>query len=349
MKKKLIIYGFGSFSKCLINDLKKKIKIDLIIDKASNAKSYKGIKIKKISELNNLNCNEYNCLIALNNHYLNIKIIYKNLLKKGFNKIYTPINFPNIKNIFSYKDSYFLSNKKKYNSKQINIVGRILKDKKSLSLLKKVVKYRNKGSISDYPEPSIMDEYMPKNIINYSREINLIDCGAHTGQVIKKFIKNNYKIKNLIAFEPDRYNFKKLLEIKKKITNSKIFPYGVWDKNVKLPFNSLRGLNSRIGSGKIKKNKYVEFVKLDDYAKNFHPDIIKYDVEGSEIEALKGSKKTIFRYLPSLCISIYHKHDHLYKIPLLINSWKLNYNLYLRLHEYNTFGLVLYCFKNKRL
>ena len=75
-------------------------------------------------------------------------------------------------------------------------------------------------------------------------------------------------------------------------------------------------------------SKYIKFVKLDNYTKDFSPNIIKYDVEGAEIEALKGSKKTIYQYQPELCISIYHKHDHLYKIPFMINSWKLNYETF---------------------
>ena len=72
--------------------------------------------------------------------------------------------------------------------------------------------------------------------------------------------------------------------------------------------------------------------------------MIKYDVEGAEIEALKGSKETIIKHLPNLAVSLYHKPEHLFKIPLLIKSWNLNYRFYLRLHEYNTYGLVLYCY-----
>jgi FkbM family methyltransferase len=345
--KKLIIYGLGSFSKILIKDfIKKKKKISFIIDQKSQIKSFYGIAVKKIIYLNKLKLNEYDCLIALHNHYININTIYNNLLKKGFNKIYSTINFPNINNIFSYKNSYWLNKKYKYKNHIIKKLSKILKDKKSRDLLKEVVNYRNTGLIYKCPKPEIYDEYIPKKITRYPKKISLIDCGAYTGQVIINFIKKKYQINNLIAFEPDKYNFKKLLKIKNKIKNAKIYQYGVYNLNKKLSFNSTSNLNSSIQTGNRKNDcEYVKFVKLDDYSKNFKPNVIKYDVEGAEIEALKGSKKTIFKYQPELCISIYHKHDHLYKIPLMINSWKLNYDFYLRLHEHNTFGLVLYCFK----
>jgi FkbM family methyltransferase len=48
--------------------------------------------------------------------------------------------------------------------------------------------------------------------------------------------------------------------------------------------------------------------------------IIKMDVEGSEIEALLGASKTIQKHSPKLIISAYHKSDDLYLIPLIIKK-----------------------------
>ena len=127
--KKLIIYGLGSFSKILIKDfIKKKKKISLIIDQNKQIKLFHGIPVKKISYLNKLKLNEYDCLIALHNHYININTIYNKLLKKGFNKIYSVINYPGINNIFSYKNSYWLNKKYKYNNHIIKKVSNIFKD-----------------------------------------------------------------------------------------------------------------------------------------------------------------------------------------------------------------------------
>ena len=94
-------------------------------------------------------------------------------------------------------------------------------------------------------------------------------------------------------------------------------------------------------------NTLIQCVSLDETLATKEVNLIKYDVEGAEIEALKGSKKIISKLKPNLCISIYHLADHLIKIPNLIHSWNLGYKFYVRIHEYNTFGVVLYCINRK--
>ena len=47
-------------------------------------------------------------------------------------------------------------------------------------------------------------------------------------------------------------------------------------------------------------------------------DYIKYDVEGSEGEALTGSRETIERCAPTLMLSLYHRSEDLYEIPLRV-------------------------------
>ena len=44
------------------------------------------------------------------------------------------------------------------------------------------------------------------------------------------------------------------------------------------------------------------------------------DIEGYEISALLGAEYTIKKYKPTLAISIYHKPDDLWKIPLMVKS-----------------------------
>ena len=67
------------------------------------------------------------------------------------------------------------------------------------------------------------------------------------------------------------------------------------------------------------------------------------DIEGAEIEALQGAQNTIKKYKPTLAISLYHKPEHLFTIPLLINSWNLGYKFYIRSHGNNLLETVLYC------
>lgn len=68
-------------------------------------------------------------------------------------------------------------------------------------------------------------------------------------------------------------------------------------------------------------------------------DFIKMDIEGAELDALKGASETIRNYTPKLAICLYHKPEDLYEIPFFIRSLNNKYKFYLR-----DFGeLVLFC------
>jgi hypothetical protein len=66
-------------------------------------------------------------------------------------------------------------------------------------------------------------------------------------------------------------------------------------------------------------------------------------IEGVEYEALLGSVNTIKKYRLALAIFLYHKPEHLFEIPLLIKSWNLYYEYFIRFHGNNLFETVLYC------
>jgi hypothetical protein len=56
------------------------------------------------------------------------------------------------------------------------------------------------------------------------------------------------------------------------------------------------------------------------------------DVEGGEPEALTGMEATIRRWRPALAISIYHRVDHLWALPLRIKNLYQGYSLRLGCH-----------------
>jgi FkbM family methyltransferase len=59
-------------------------------------------------------------------------------------------------------------------------------------------------------------------------------------------------------------------------------------------------------------------------------DFIKMDIEGAELEALKGAEAVIRRFRPKLAISVYHRLPDFWEIPQWIEGLGLGYRFHLR-------------------
>lgn len=59
-------------------------------------------------------------------------------------------------------------------------------------------------------------------------------------------------------------------------------------------------------------------------------DFIKMDIEGAELEALKGSEKVLRQFKPKLAITVYHNFKDFWEIPQYLDSLGLGYSFYLR-------------------
>ena len=73
-------------------------------------------------------------------------------------------------------------------------------------------------------------------------------------------------------------------------------------------------------------------ITIDDFVKRNRDvkiDLIKMDIEGSELQALIGAENVIRKDKPKLAISVYHKPEDLFKIPQWIDSLRLGYKFYL--------------------
>jgi len=74
----------------------------------------------------------------------------------------------------------------------------------------------------------------------------------------------------------------------------------------------------------------AKLVPFDDFARDELQGeaigVIKMDIEGSELNAIRGAEKTIRQNRPVLSISIYHNPHDFFEIKPLIESWGLGYS-----------------------
>ena len=337
-----VIYGAGETGKQVTDILlSKNQKVLAIFDRNPIINDYRDIKIRKLDEWDySSNLKDVICVMAIHNHYVDPKPIYEDLQRVGFGNLWNMIEFSRM---WEFPDKYWLSASFSYEGRieQLNYLLPLLRDDKSRNILSSTWDYWQKGALNRCPDPSLYDEYVPVDVPRYPENLRVIDCGASNGSTILRLIKAEYSIEAVMAFEPDAVNFSKLIKKNEKY-NLIPLPLGLWSSNLTMNFsaNEKNSFASGIESGG---STLIQCVSLDTVAFNFNPNLIKFDIEGSELEALHGAKKLIHKYKPNLCISVYHRPGDPLDILDLLSKWKLGYQFYLRCHEYNTYGLVLYC------
>lgn len=140
----------------------------------------------------------------------------------------------------------------------------------------------------------------------YDMNINgIIHIGAHRGQEINEYVENG--IQEIIMFEPLNTNFK-ILERNMAQVNANITGYqvalGNEEKNVTMYLSNNDLLSSSVLKPKVHLQLHpgvifndveeVEMKRLDSFAeetKNFN--FINMDVQGYELEVLKGGAETL--------------------------------------------------------
>lgn len=173
------------------------------------------------------------------------------------------------------------------------------------------------------------------------KEEVFIDAGCFDGDTSREFVKwSGGQYKRIIAFEPDKQCYQNIIEESKVgIPNFEVLPYATWSSHAEICFSNDTG-----GGGKTTENGNEKVIgeSIDNVLKGDKATFIKMDVEGAELESLKGAAYTIKNYRPRLAISIYHKPSDIYEIPELLMELCPDYRFYIRHYTSCLWETVLY-------
>lgn len=174
---------------------------------------------------------------------------------------------------------------------------------------------------------------------------SFVDCGCFDAGTAFRFAgwcgEKGYD--KIWCFEPDRKSYEMCKGLCSGLRNCGVYPYGISDRVGTASFESGRKEESRIvKAADGKTTDAIETVALDEFLKGERVTFIKMDIEGAELDALKGTARIIGEQKPKLAISIYHRAEDIIEIPKLILGLRPDYKLYIRHYSLLSNETVLY-------
>ena len=216
----------------------------------------------------------------------------------------------------------------------------MLADDKSKQILIDRIKFCLTGAL--ITRDSLDKVYFDPELVVLSENEVFTDGGMFTADTAEAFFKHtDNKYTHYYGFEPDEQNLniaRKLLSGRKNTTTSVM---GLWSTETNLSFkDGCLSCSMVCEEGE----SYIQVTSLDEYFadKPHAPTFIKMDIEGSELEALKGAENIIKKHKPRLAICVYHKPEDMYTLPDIIKSFRNDYVFYLRHYTDTLCDTVLY-------
>ena len=242
---------------------------------------------------------------------------------------------------------YDEADKSKKLKKMLDYTDANLADQESRDIIHNRCKTFLTGDLSYIDKNEINSHsYFSQDFYPISSDEVLFDCGAFTGDTIEDFVTfTNKKYKKIVAFEPDEKNVKRLNAfINNKIENVVVIQKATGDKNGKVAFLNNGNMFSKTVDVKDSLDELsVDIVRLDNYI-DYHPTLIKMDIEGAELDSLIGATQIIKTLKPKLAICIYHMPFDFYEIPKFLKSLVPEYKFKVRQHEPGFCETVLYAY-----
>ena len=155
----------------------------------------------------------------------------------------------------------------------------------------------------------------------------VIDGGLCSGETASVFAQMGYKV---YGFEPSAKNFELAREVAEK-NNFVAENFGLGAYKHETTF--AQGLHSGMGKIDPLGTEIVKITTLDSYVREKNlprVDFIKMDVEGAELDVLRGAATTIARFKPILALSAYHKWDDFWTLMNFVKSIRPDYEFALR-------------------
>ena len=228
-----------------------------------------------------------------------------------------------------------------------------LSDDLSYNTYKCMINYRISGKrrfVLSVCKP-VKDRYILRDtkgrIIPVMGDESIADCGAYTGDDLENFVKQKITFREYYAFEPDESN---IVEGEKvySLPGVELFKYAVGEKDEICHFDKGGGKGANpVGKLSDSGSLTVQVKSLDDVLDKRRVTMIKMDIEGAEMAAIKGASNIITEQKPLLAISIYHSNSDMIEILRYIKTLVPEYKFYCRHYSYGYADTILYAVNDR--
>lgn len=215
----------------------------------------------------------------------------------------------------------------------------LLSDDESRRIFDHILSYKLSGDIGYLLDAESDEDEIWEHIIHPETVRTAADLGAYNGDTVRQLLEKGTP-ETVWAMEPDARNYKKLENYAEGETRARVIPVnaGAWNEEATLYFDKSGNRNasfevnrSQTLADRPAKVVEVRALPLDAVLGGARVDYIKYDVEGSEREALDGSIQTLTAHAPTLLVSLYHRSEDLFALPLHLHKIAPHYQgFYLR-------------------
>ena len=320
-KRPIFIYGMGDGALKIMSVFRKKnIVVSGIFasDGFVRGHSFEGYQVHKLSEVEEM-VDDFVVVLAFAAGYQ--EIVDKIHIIANRHTLYVPDVPVTGNGLFTYEYC-------EQNANKIQQVYDSLADDYSRKVYANIINFKISGKIDYLSTVTTPKSEIYKKIIKPGLNETYVDLGAYNGDTINELLEFTHgKYAAIYALEPDKKNFKKLSKFVGNMNNVYTYNAAAWCVDSTLPFSTKAGRQSAITADA---ENMVTALSVDNILDNRPATIIKMDVEGFEREAIWGAALTISHYSPKLMVSLYHRNEDIFELPLLIKKLNPAYKLYIR-------------------
>ena len=233
-------------------------------------------------------------------------------------------------------DTLFTLDYAREHAAELQAVYDLLADERSRQVYADVIRFRLTGELSLLRSTEDDKEMVMRSLLHPAAYRSYCDVGAYDGDTIRELLALSPELTRIHAVEPDRRNFRKLSEFAADLPDTlrvSLHHCAAWNKEEELLFDDSGNRNAGYDPS-ARKTAAVQGLPIDALLGGEAVDYIKYDVEGSDAQALDGTIATIRAHKPDLLLSLYHRTEDIFALPLQLHRLCPEYRLYLRRYPY---------------